>query len=268
MEVDLFRGAVKFILTTRAEGNFHPASDGFGQRMEKVLRSMKAKDCFSLRTGFTNIVLEDEDLTFNSYYQDLIWRNASQADAVFTNQRKRALAIHNADCPVGVLFDVYRHRLGFVHLGLANLYREFNSAEIYSDQSSLEMVFKEMGGDAQNIIFWFGGGAQKCCYGKNPQNENDQRLISRLIKRFGKDVCSEVVSSGPRMGFTAIDLHKIILKEAYRLKLNLELTIETVLCASCLGLERNIDCEPGHYWSNIRDRKNYRSRNAAIAMMA
>lgn len=259
MELALFRGMVKFVLTTRAEGNFQPISNGFTQRMEKALQGAGANDGFSIRTNFTNTVIKDVSLDF-SPQNITFWRSNCLADAVITERRKRALIIHNADCPVGILFDAFRNRLCLAHLGLNNLYRKSG------DISTLEAAVRALKTDPQKILFWFGGGIQKCCYGYEKGE-----LTEDLKKKFGENVVESVVEKGPALGKEAIDLHRIIFKEALRLKLDLKPTIETTRCASCWGVEKVTDCQMGHYWSNVRDQKSdgqkFRPRNAALAIM-
>ena len=246
LNIDLFGGQVKFVLTDKLMGDFRGQADGMYSRLKSVLKEIKAIDCIRFRVGrFTNKVVEDEKININ-FAHDHLGLVAGCVDGFITERRQEAILMTAADCWSGVLFDKLNHRLCLVHLGLKNLYREDGG------QSTLAMAVEKMtkSCDVGDLLFWFGGGVQACCYGTN-----DIDFLEKLQKKFSETrVSVGYVQKGPRQTLSSISLFNIILDEASRLGLYPAASLEGIICTSCSG----------EYWSHVRGDKE---RNAAMAVM-
>ncbi len=253
MQKFLFNNQVRLLMTNVKMGDFNPLSENFMDRLNPVLDRLEATSCVSPASDFTNNIYIDTDISGERFM-----RSPDYADAVITKNHQRALMIATADCFSGVIFDPKKMGLALVHLGLRNIYREDGSP------STLEKVVEVM--RSKNLLFWFGGGIGNCCYGFE-----DEKLLSKLRRRYGNLSVSDIVQKGPRKGFYAVDLHNIIFDEAIRLKLEICTDRMTDLCTSCYAHPNPNGEGFGHFFSNVRDPEaksgKLRPRNGVFVMM-
>ena len=255
LNLNLFNGQVKFVLTDKLMGDFRLQADGTYSRLKPVLKEIKAVDCIGFRAGrFTNKVVEDEKININFAYNHL-GLVTGYADGFITERRHQAILMTAADCWSGVLFDKLNHRLCLVHLGLRNLYREDGS------QSTLAVAVEKMAKRCprEDLLFWFGGGIQRCCYGFS---ETDLILLSKLQEKFPSGVITgALVRKGPRAKneAVAVNLFDIIASEALNLGLRPTITPASHFCTSCSKTGNDYE-----FWSHVRGDKE---RNAAMVVM-
>lgn len=130
-----------------------------------------------------------------------VWRPDESSDGVIV-KRGVAVAICNADCPVGVIHAPATKYWCMVHLGLRCLIPE-------RGQSLLEIASEKMHEicrvPASSMAVWFGGGIGPCCYGVRIGDQYLKDIQARLPDyKFARQV-----KKGPRKGQIAIDLIQI-----------------------------------------------------------
>jgi len=258
----IFGGRVRLLIPDRSWGDFNPNSQQGSAAIQTALRELRADDCISPKLACTNKVATEKwsySRPFTSF-----WKTEAEADAIITQWPSRAIMINTADCWSGVLYSPDPYALCLVHLGIHNLYRKDGSP------TTLAAAVQAMRGppiSAKELLFWFGGGIHRCCYGYD-----EGEFLDNLRKRYGPMAAVGLAVNGPSAGKIAVSLNFTIWQEAGRLGLQVEQTLESDICTSCDGLHNPAAVEFGNYWSHIRSialgTKEPRPRNGVFAIMA
>lgn len=257
----LFGDKVEYRFLGRKYGDFHPAHEGSDGLRQRVMNEMELGALFLPSLKFTNQVAN----FFDSNSVELgagLWRTCQKADAgIVTGDPHVGIAICNADCHVGILYNPHRRMLCVMHLGLKCFFR---SDEI----SILQEAVRVMQNDPEDLQFWFGAGIGACCNGYDVNDpkwgENNQRQANELRARFGDGTVHGDVMHGPRKGQLAHDIRPMICAHGYDLGLA---NISGLKCSSCAGMEDPDADGFGTYWSNVRDLEKRAYRNMFVARL-
>lgn len=93
-----------------------------------------------------------------------------ETDALITKERGLILALASADCLPVIFFEPSKKIIGLVHASRKTL-----EANIFA---AVLCRLKEMGGNIENVRFYFGPHIQSCCY----------RFSPKLAKRYFSDI--------------------------------------------------------------------------------
>lgn len=253
----LFHGLVSVAHGGVECGNCKADADREGalQRINTAIDALDIWAVFAPSLNFTNRVVNfsDKNDVFQYDPQVKLFRTREKADAAITDQMNIGLAVFNADCHLGIIYNINHRQLALVHLGLKCFFRPAG------EESILVNTVKAMNANPQTLKLWVGAGIGPCCNGYSSLALPDREAISA---RFPGCVGGQI-QKGPRRGQEAYNNLAMILQQAAKIGFY-AIEVDPV-CTSCHGVESDEDRGLGTYFSNVRGSKN--ERNLFIATL-
>ncbi|MBI2482349.1 MAG: laccase domain-containing protein [Candidatus Vogelbacteria bacterium] len=206
-EVSLFGDRVVGFFCGRSDGNHQtkPPVEGNIRRIDQVREHLGARRVILPNISHSSAIMSvDADNGLMELWPDLkVWKTAELADGLITTDSNVAIAIANADCPVGVLYHRSKQWLCLLHLGLKCLLISPNILE--------QAVAKAPVSSLVELQFEFGFGIGSCCFGYNSDHEHLAK-----VRQICPVASNGAVQRGPRQGQPSINLPLLISQLARR----------------------------------------------------
>lgn len=228
IDVELFGGEAKACFYGRGYGSCHakPVEEQAVKRIHLAGQQLGARGVVlpTIEHGI-NIVRIDRFKNGGQIQllDAAVCKTLESADGLVTINSTVALAIANADCPVGVLYEPKSRWLCLLHLGIKCLLVSPNIID-----RAVELA-RSQGIPANKLKFEFGFGIRSCCFGYEEGHENID-----LVAQINHLGLNGQVAKGPRKGQRAILLESLIwhLVESKKLS-SLNLIPAGSTCTAC-----------------------------------